>query len=308
MNLPFKTLPDLFAYFNHDDKCRDFLEKMRWPDGNIYCPYCGCNGAYRYANGREYKCRKKECKARFSVTKGTMMESSRIPLQKWFAAAWLITNHKKGISSCQLGRDLGIGQKAAWFLLHRIREMIIETSPDLLDNVCMADEMYVGGSISNMRKTKRQYYNLYQIDNKTPVMGMIQRDGKARLQIIGRRESFKDIIRQNISENAIIVTDEHSGYTGLANEFCGHVTINHSKLEFKKDGFSTNAVEGLFSMFKRTVYGTYHQISVKHLDRYCQESTYRYNTRKTKDVDRFMDVMNKTEGRLTYTKLTGKKR
>lgn len=237
-----------------------------------------------------------------------MMEGSKLPLVKWFAAAWLITNHKKGISSCQLGRDLGIGQKAAWFLHHRIREMIIDKAPDLLDNVCMVDEMYCGGSISNMTKTRRKYHNDYHVDNKTPVIGIVEKDGKVRLELIGRKDSFKDVIRRNVSEDALIVTDEHLSYQGLANEFAGHVTVNHSNLEFKKDGFSTNAVEGLFSMFKRTVYGTYHQISVKHLDRYCQETAYRYNTRKTKDADRFMDVMNKTEGRLTYTKLTGKKR
>lgn len=308
MNLPFKTLPDLLNHFNSEEKCRDFLEKMRWPEGNIKCPYCGCGNSYRCSDMKNYKCRRKECKYRFSVTVGTMMEKSRIPLQKWFAAAWLVTNHKKGISSCQLARDLGIGQKAAWFLIHRVREMVIEKAPDLLDSpVVMTDEMYVGGSISNMTKTRRKYHNDYHIDNKTPVMGLVEQDGRARLEIIGRRDSFKDVIRRNVKEDALIVTDEHSSYTGLANEFSGHVTVNHSQLEFKKDGFSTNAVEGLFSMFKRTVYGTYHKISVKHLDRYCQETSYRYNTRKTKDADRFMDVMNKTEGRLTWEKLTGKK-
>jgi transposase-like protein len=308
MNLPFKTLPDLLQHFNSEEKCRDFLEKMRWPDGNIVCPSCGCKYCYRNSDMKSYKCRIKKCGSRFSCTVGTMMESSKIPLVKWFAAAWLITNHKKGVSSCQLARDLGIGQKAAWFLIHRIREMIIEQEPELLNNVCMVDEMYCGGSISNMKKSKRHYYNLYNIDNKTPVMGMVEKGGKARLEIIARKDSFKDVVRRNVHENALIVSDEHSGYTGLANEYAGHVTINHSNLEFKKDGFSTNAVEGLFSLFKRMVIGTYHQISVKHLDRYCSEHTYRYNTRKTKDADRFMDVMNKTEGRLTYTKLTGKKR
>ena len=308
MQLPFKTLPDLIQHFNHEEKCRDFLEQLRWPDGEIICPYCGVRGAYRCSDMKNYKCKRKECKRRFSVTVGTMMEASKIPLQKWFAAAWLITNHKKGISSCQLARDLGIGQKAAWFLNHRIREMVIDKAPELLDNVCMVDEMYVGGSISNMRKSKRQYHHDYNIDNKTPVMGIVEKDGNVKLEIIGRSDSFKDVVRRNINEDALIVTDEHSGYTGLANEFSGHVTINHSQLEFKKDGFSTNAVEGLFSMFKRTVYGTYHKISVKHLDRYCQETAFRYNTRKTKDANRFVDVMNKSEGRLTYTQLTGKKR
>lgn len=126
MNLPFKTLPELFQYFNHEDKARDFLKKMRWPDGRIICPICSKRGAYRNADMKHYTCRGTDCKARFTVTVGTMMENTKLPLAKWFAAIWLITAHKKGISSCQLARDLGIGQKAAWFLNHRIRQMVTE--------------------------------------------------------------------------------------------------------------------------------------------------------------------------------------
>src|SRR5689334_12714887 len=139
MNLPFKTLPDLLNFFNREDRCIDFLEKLRWPDGNIICPKCYGTRCYRNSDMKTYKCRHLTCKARFSVTVGTMMENTKIPLAKWFAAVWLITNHKKGISSCQLARDLGIGQKAAWFLNHRIREMVIDKAPELLENVVAVD-------------------------------------------------------------------------------------------------------------------------------------------------------------------------
>jgi transposase-like protein len=305
MTLPFKTLPDLLQYFNSEEKARTFLEKVRWPSGNIECPLCGTKNAYRNGDCKTYKCKSLKCKTSFSVTVGTMMENTKLPLAKWFAAMWLITNHKKGISSCQLARDLGIGQKAAWFLNHRIREMVIDKAPDLLNDVVAVDEAHIGGRWANMSKDKRTKLHESGKDNKTPVMGMVQKQGKAKLFVIGN-SLLKERVRQHISTEAIIVTDEQQGYTGLVNEYKNHVTINHSMLEFKKDGYSTNAVEGFFSHFKRMVIGTYHQLSVKHLDRYCQEHAYRYNTRKVKDNLRFMDVISKVDGRLTYEQLIGR--
>lgn len=302
MNLPFKTLPELMQYFNHEDKARDFLEKMRWPDGRIICPTCGKRGAYRNSDMRTYSCRDMACKARFSVTVGTMMENTKLPLCKWFAAIWLITGHKKGISSCQLARDLGIGQKAAWFLNHRIRAMVTEKAPELLEDIVSVDETYVGGRWANMKKTKRTQLHESGTDNKTAVMGLAERDGNVRLTVIGK-SSFKDVVRKNVSPAAILVTDEHSGYTGLNKEYNGHVTVNHSKLEFVQDGFSTNNVEGMFSQLKRMIIGIYHQVSPTHLHRYCDEASYRYNTRKIKDCERFMDAMKKTGGRLSYKAL-----
>jgi hypothetical protein len=302
MNLPFKTLPDLLQYFNHEEKARDFLEKMRWPDGRIICPICGVRGAYRNADMKTYSCRDKTCKARFSVTVGTMMENTKLPLCKWFAAIWLITAHKKGISSCQLARDLGIGQKAAWFLNHRIREMVIDKAPELLQEIVSIDETYVGGKWANMNKTKRTRIQAQGIDNKIAVMGLVQREGKGRFAVIGK-DSFKEVVRRNVSTGAIIVTDEHNGYQGLDKEYNGHVTINHSRLEFVQDGFSTNSVEGMFSIPKRAIIGIYHQVSPYHLHRYCHEVSYRYNSRKVKDCHRFIDAMTKTKGRLKYKDL-----
>ena len=303
MNLPFKTLPELFRYFSNEDKARDFLEKTRWPDGRIVCPKCGKRGAYRNSDMRTYVCRDQECTNRFSVTVGTMMENTKLPLAKWFGAIWLITAHKKGISSCQLARDLGIGQKAAWFLLHRIREMVTEKAPELLKaDVVMADECYVGGKFGNMKKTRRSKYIDEGKSNKTPVMGLLEKDGKGRLTVIGK-DSFKDVVRKNVDKGAILVTDEHLGYVGLNKEYNAHVTINHSQLEFIRDGFTTNAVEGMFSILKRAIIGIYHQVAAGHLHRYCNEVAYRYNTRKVKDVQRFMDAMKQTKGRLKYKDL-----
>jgi hypothetical protein len=302
MNLPFKTLQDLLQYFNHEDKARDFLEKMRWPDGRIICPICGVRGAYRNSNMKTYTCRDQDCRGQFSVTVGTLMENTKLPLCKWFAAIWLITAHKKGISSYQLARDLGIGQKAAWFLNHRIRAMVVEKAPELLQNVVSVDETYVGGKVGNMSKSKRKKINESGVSNKVPVMGIIEKDGKARMLVIGN-DSFKDVVRKNVSKEAILVTDEHLGYKGLDAEYKGHVTVNHSQLEFKKDGYTTNNVEGMFGILKRMIIGIYHQVSPGHLHRYCTEASYRYNTRKIKDVERFFDAMKKTQGRLRYVDL-----
>ncbi len=226
MNLPFKTLDQLFQFFNSEEKARDFMEKMRWPDGRIICPICSRRGAYRNCDFKTYTCREVKCKARFSVTVGTMMENTKLPLAKWFGAIWLITAHKKGISSCQLARDLGIGQKAAWFLNHRIREMVIDKAPELLEDIVSIDETFVGGKWKNMRKTKRARVQAAGIETKTPVMGMMQREGKVKLTIIGKN-SFKDIVRKNVDTKAILVTDEHNGYQGLDKEYNGHVTVNH---------------------------------------------------------------------------------
>jgi transposase-like protein len=303
----FKSLADLAQYFSHEDKARTFLEKLRWPDGRIICPLCGVRGAYRNGDCKTYKCRDKYCKARFSVTKGTYFENTKLPLAKWFMAIYLVSAHRKGISSCQLARDLNIGQKAAWFVLHRVREMLKDGSGTFLTGLVEIDETYVGGKVANMRKTKRKQITDAGIDNKTPVMGMVQRDGKAKLQVIGRK-SFKTVIHENVKKEAILITDSHSGYEGLNKEYAGHEAVNHSQLEFKRGIYYTNSVEGFFSTFKRGIIGIYHQISPKHLQRYCEEFTFRFNSRKETDGHRFVTTFNNIQGRLTYQQLIGEGR
>jgi transposase-like protein len=301
----FKNLQDIVKYFSDEDRCRTMLEKMRWPDGRIYCPKCGVGGAYRMGDCKNYKCREKKCGSRFSVTVGSVMEGSKLPLSKWFIAIYLITAHKKGISSCQLARDLGIGQKAAWFVNHRIRLMLKDKVADPLSNVVEIDETYVGGKWANMSKKKRALMIEKQESNKVPVMGLVERNGKAKLTVIGRN-TFKEVIRQNVSLNAYLNTDEHLGYHGLNMEFADHSAINHSQGEFVRDDVHTNTVEGFFSLFKRMIFGTYHQISPKHLQRYCDEISYRVNSRKIKDVDRFLNSLTHTQGRLKYHDLIKK--
>ena len=303
----FKSLQEVALYFNTEDKSRTFLEKMRWPDGRIICPICGVRDAYRNGDCKTYKCRDKHCKTNFSVTVGTMFEGTKLPLSKWFMAMYLISAHRKGISSCQLARDLNIGQKAAWFVNHRIRKMLTDNSGSFLSGIVEADETYVGGKLANMNKTKRKKVAESGKDNKVPVMGMVERNGKAKMQVIGRK-SFKTIIHENVKKEAILVTDSHLGYQGLHTEYAQHEAVNHSILEFKRGIYYTNSVEGFFSTFKRMVIGTYHQLSPKHLQRYCEEATFRFNTRKIKDGERFLSCFDNIQGRLTYKELIGEGR
>lgn len=300
----FNNINEVIVYFASDDKCRETLEKMRWPDGVIVCPVCGQRGAYRNGDCKTYKCKSRTCMSRFSVTVGTMMEGSKLPLSKWFTAMYLITAHKKGISSCQLARDLGIGQKAAWFVLHRVRAML-EQNGVLLEGRVEVDECYVGGKWANMSKKKRAIMAEQGKDNKTPVMGLVEREGLAKMTIIGQH-TFKDVVRKNVSTDAYINTDEHLGYWGLNQEFADHSMVNHSRNEYKVEDVHTNTVEGMFGLFKRMVFGIYHQVSPKHLQRYCDELIYRYNSRKVKDIERFFNTLKQTEGRLTYKQLTRK--
>jgi transposase-like protein len=301
----FSNLSEVLEYYKSEDKCRDTIEKMRWPDGNIICPKCGEGHAYRNSDMRTYKCHSQACKNAFSVTVGTVFQSTKLPLSKWFAAIYFVINRKKGISSHQIARDLGIGQKAAWFMLCRIREMLRNKTVELLDNIVEVDECYVGGRLDVMHRGRRKKIQDSKRDNKTAVMGLIERDGKARLKVIGK-ETFKDLVRQHVDENAVIVTDSHLGYKGLAYEFVGHATVDHSKQQYKDGIFHTNTVEGAFSHFKRMIVGTQHSISPKHLHRYCDEFSYRWNNRKVKDTERFMQSLKLTEGRLTWKQLTAK--
>lgn len=298
----FKNLKDLFVYFHDDKTCRQFMENMRWGD-SPFCPHCNAVRPYRLKDGKAFRCREKTCRKDFTVTVGTVFENAKLPLSTWIAAIYLLTAHKKGISSHQLGRDLGVTQKTAWFILHRIRFMMGDPNPKPLENIVEIDETYVGGSLANMNRQRRKKWQESGEDNKTAVMGLLQRDGKARLTVIGPN-SFKDIVRQNVDKDSIIITDTHLAYQGLQFEYFDHQTVNHSQSEYRKGIAYTNSVEGFFSLFKRTIFGIYHQVSPKHLHRYCNESSYRFNTRKIKDKDRFVHAMSNVEGRLKYKDLT----
>jgi transposase-like protein len=302
--MEFKNLKELMAYIKDDETCLNYYAQLRW-NGNPVCPHCHHPRAYKLKGGKLYRCRSKTCKKNFSVTVGTIFEKSKIPLSTWMGAMYLISAHKKGISSTQLCRDLGVTQKTAWFMLHRIRYIMGEPDPEPLHNIVEVDETYVGGLFANMNRGRRKDYQELGIDNKTAVMGLLEREGKARLTVINSRV-FKDVIRDNVETDAIIVTDTHMGYQGLSMEYAAHCTVNHSQMQFKDGLAYTNTVEGFFSSLKRSIIGIYHQVSPKHLQQYCSETAYRYNSRKLTDKDRFVETLKNTDGRLTYKKLINK--
>lgn len=302
--MEFKNLKELMTYLSDVKVCRAYYAQLRW-GGNPVCAHCNASEPYLLKNGK-YRCKSKDCKKDFSITKGTIFEKSKISLAAWMGAIFVLSGHKKGISSLQLGRDLGVTQKTAWFMLHRIRHIMGDPDPEPLTNIVEVDETYVGGSFANMNRGKRKFMQENNLDNKVAVMGLLERDGKARLTIIGAN-TFKEVIKENVEPEATLMTDSHLSYQGLALEYAGHGVVNHKESQYRNGIAYTNTVEGFFSSLKRSIYGIYHSVSPKHLQKYCEETSYRYNTRKQTDKDRFVSTLKNTEGRLTYKTLIQKK-
>lgn len=308
----FTNLRELILSMPTEQMCREYVAKQRWADGNIVCPYCNHSKCYVIENGERYKCADKNCHKRFRVTVGTIMEASKIPLTKWLTAIYLVSAHKKGISSYQLGRDLGIAQKNAWFMLHRIREMFRDKTNEKLNNIVEVDEVYIGGKVGNMSKTKRKKLredgNTY--GTKTMVMGMLERDGKLKLIPLGssnNMSAIQPLVRQNVNKEATLITDSLASYNGLDKDFAKHEIVNHTGNEFVRGNIHTNSIEGAFSMLRRSIIGIYHKVTPKHLDRYCHETMFRYNLRKMTDTNRFTYSLTNVEGRLTYKELIATK-
>jgi transposase-like protein len=302
--LEFKNLKDLMTKLSDEKVAREYVEEMRW-GGNPVCPHCGAFKPYKLKDGKTYRCKEKTCKRDFTVLVGSIFENSKIPLSTWMAALYILTGHKKGISSLQLSRDLGVTQKTAWFMTHRIRLIMGEPETETLDSMVEVDETYVGGKFANMNRGKRKEMQKWGRDNKVAVMGMVQRDGKAKLTVIGAN-TFKDVVRENVDNSAVVITDTHLAYVGLAQEYTAHLTVNHSQSQYRDGLAYTNTVEGFFSSLKRSIYGIYHSVSPKHLERYCKETSYRYNTRKISDKERFNLTLQNVEGRLKYKNLIQK--
>lgn len=307
----FTNLLEFNAMFATDMACRHYLEDMIWK-GNPTCPHCGKNKPYKLSNGKTYRCSNKECKKDFTITVGTVFEGTNVPLSKWFLAIYIMTNHKKGLSSVQLGKNIGVTQRTAWFILHRIREMVKPTAPVMLKEHVMVDECYMGGKEKNKSNKKRRETAMEKRTNdKIPVFGMVEMDGLAILKVVpdAKGETLKPIIIQQVDEDSVIVTDGGVVYESLENDFTGgHQVANHSKGEYvNQQGFTTNHIESVFALLKRTIYGTYHYVSGKHLQRYCVMCSYRYNTRRMHDSSRFIATVTNAAGRLKYKDLIAKK-
>jgi transposase-like protein len=304
----FKSLLEFQKHFSDENKCREFLEQQRW-NGTPACPHCGSTNVCRFAtNNRIFKCLEKECRQKFSVTVGTVYENSKLPLTKWFLATYILAVHSKGISSLQLASWLGITQKSAWHLNHRIRKMLTDNAPELLQGICEVDETYVGGKESNKHKSKRS--PKFGAGKKIMVLGAIQRAGNVKTRVISQTtaENVTEAIKQFIAPDSIMVTDEYHAYKRLGSIY-EHKTINHKAKQYVKQDtilVHTNNIEGYWNLLKKQINGIHHQVSAKHLQRYCDESAFRFNNKKAAQDTRFATAVANCEGTLKYKALTSK--
>ena len=301
--IDFKHFDSIFAlteYFNTEERCKRAIRDSRWEKGDVVCPYCGGHHCVERRDGR-YRCN--HCKRNFSVLVGTIFENTKIPLRKWFIAMYLISSHKKGVSSCQLGRDLHVTQKTAWFILHKVRTLYAQYDTPALEGEVEMDEMYLGGRETNKHESKRtEGTQGRSTKTKTPIFGMVEREGSVRALKVEdtRAKTLMPIIKQFVAENAKVFTDELSAYNGLAGEGYIHGVIRHGMKEYSKDGITTNAIEGFWAHFKRVVFGTYHFVSKAYLQRYIDEAVYRYNTREANESVRFSYMFRNAIGKCDY--------
>lgn len=319
MTYTFKNLLQLNDYFKEEKTCYEFLAQQIWKEGKPVCPHCGSTHVY-ITKGRstkpskkdipEYRCANKECSKKFSTTTGTIFESSKVSLRTWFAAIYLITTHKKGISSLQLAEDLSITQKTAWFLLHRVREMYKISAPDMLTDVVQLDETLVGGKSKNKHKDKRIPHSQGRSSKgKTTVFGARGLNGKVKCEVIPNveAETIIPIVEKWVEKGSIMVTDEWKSYKPLKENYF-HISVDHSAGQYATGAFSSNGIENFWSLFKRGIIGIYHQISPKHLHRYSTEFAYRYNSKDQGSIERFTNtIKNANSARITYNQLIDKK-
>jgi transposase-like protein len=268
------TMTMLMERFGSEEKCRTALEKLRWPDG-IRCVRCNGVKISRIYDRAQFAC--DTCNHQFSVTSGTIFHDTHLPLQKWFIAIFLIVESKKGISANQMKRMLGVSYKTAWYLCHRIRAAMTEIEPAPLCGTVECDEPYIGGRLRGRGLGIGNY-----IANKALVIGVIQRGGKVRLQVIDRadRKTLHGFIKKHTApDTEFIITDELPAYRGMGDHDTKHETVNHLKKEWVRGNMHTNGIENVWSLLKRSVTGTYHKLSIKHLDAYLDELEWRFNNR-----------------------------
>jgi transposase-like protein len=275
------NLVNLIEKFGSNEKCRAHLTELRWPYG-VQCPRCKWKGVSVLAERDQYDCN--ICRYQFSATSGTIFHDSHLPLWKWFLAIYLMIESKKGISACQIQRTIKVTYKTAWFLCHRIRAAMREVSADRLKGIVEIDETFIGGKTTSEKRFK----------NKTCVIGAVQRDGEIRLQVIPAPNRYQ--LRKFVSETTdptcqAIYTDDYFGYGDLSDEDTRHETVKHSEDEWVRGNVHTNNVENVWSLLKRSVVGTYHKLSVKHLDAYLDELEHRFNNRRNEFL--FRDTLMK---------------
>jgi transposase-like protein len=261
----------LIEEFGSEDKCHEYLEDLRWPDG-VTCPRCESKKISRIVKRRQFDC--DSCRYQFSVRVGTLFHDSKLPLWKWFLAVYLMIESKKGISANQLKRMLHVSYKTSWYLCHRIRAAM-EEEGELLNGIIEADETWVGGRGSGPGARSKEHLAL--------ILGAVERGGSVRLRVEKHadRETIHGFLGETVADEAeAIYTDSWRSYHGIADENTRHETVNHHQDEWVRGDVHTQTIEGVWSLFKRSIIGSYHHMSVKHLPAYLDEMEWRYNNRE----------------------------
>ena len=292
--------------FADPEVAHDFFVQIRWPNG-VACPRSGCGSAHvaYLKNVRRWYCN--DCKKQFSAKVGTIFEDSPIGLDKWLPAIWLLASNRNGISSHELARALKVTQKTAWFMLHRIRETMGDKPLGKFAGPVEADEVYIGGKTKDVMGPQGWLIHGAKSKDKTPVVGIVERKGNVRAFVVEKinRDTMLGLLRAHVEPGAVVYTDAFNAYRHAADHFVHHI-INHSK-EYVRGHIHTNNIEGFWSVFKRTIKGTYVKPQPQHLQRYVEEQVFRFNAREEQDGPRFAKATKATDGkRLTYKVLTAK--
>lgn len=304
----FDNIISLTSYFNSEETCRMAIVQSRWADGDIVCPYCGTHHCKVRKDGR-FRC--KACLNNFSCLVGTVFEGTKVPLIKWFVAMYLISCHKKGVSSHQLSRDIKVTQTTAWYMLHKIRLLYAQDDSRALEGTVECDEVYIGGKEKwkhkSMRTPKTQGRST---KTKTPVFGMMERGTVVNAKgeeepftyvnafVVGNtnKSTLQTIVQQFVEKGSRVITDELGAYNGLGELGYGHEVVSHSAEEYANGDIFTNSIEGFWSHFRRMITGCYHDVSDAHLQSYIDEAVYRWNTRKMSESERFAHMFGKSIG------------
>jgi transposase-like protein len=316
-----KTLLEAVRYYSDPQVCQDELVAARWPD-SVTCPTCGSKKVGYLANQRRWQCSQKHPRRQFSVKVGTIFEDSPIGLDKWFVTMWMLANCKNGVSSYEIARGIGVTQKTAWFMLHRLRLAMQTRSFRKMSGEVEADETYIGGKARNMHHQNRiRLTTTNRADGKASksnrwagkiaVMGLLERDNDGASRVVTmpvenvRKHQVRGIINEHVEEGASLYTDDLNSYKHLSSDY-DHRVVNHAHT-YVDGRVHTNGLESFWSMLKRTLGGTYVSVEAFHLFRYLDEQAFRYNNRKWTDATRFGGVLDSVTGRrVMYKELTGK--
>jgi len=323
----FNSLLELMNYFDTEEKCLQYIEQIRW-NGSPVCTTCFSEKIYRFKDGKRLKCA--DCKTEFTAKVGTIFQNSKLPMIKWFMGMYLVSCHKKGISTYDLADDLEITQKTAWFLQQRIRKLLEQDDTIILEGTVQCDESFVGGKNKNRHKDKkvRNSQGRSFID-KTPVLGMVQQQEteiverehkiikgrtvkekritkkafvKCKVIASTQAEAIQPVLKDNIKEGSKIYTDEWKGYNGTENHF-DRSYVDHGKGQYVNGEVTSNAAENVWSQLKRSIFGIHHWVSKKHLQKYVDECTFKFNTCKFNNGHRINLMMANISGSQPYKKL-----